>query len=109
MKEARDWAFLTPGPARAAALVLVLALMLSLWAVLAPAAAVGGGGERMVIPLGRAVGIKLFSDGVIVIGMSDIDTGNGTVNPARTCGLRTGDCIQKTVRIKIAKEGLKLP
>lgn len=91
MKEARDWAFLTPGPARAAA--LVLALMLSIWAVLAPAAAVGGGGERMVIPLGRAVGIKLFSDGVIVIGMSDIDTGNGTVNPARTCGLRTGDII----------------
>ena len=90
-EEAREWAFLTPGAARAAA--LVLALMLALWAVLAPAAAVAGGGERMLIPLGRAVGIKLFSDGVIVVGMSDIDTGDGAANPARTCGLRTGDII----------------
>lgn len=91
MKEAREWAFLTAGTARAAA--LVLALLLALWAVLAPASAAGGGGERMVIPLGRAVGIKLFSDGVIVIGMSDIDTERGAANPAKACGLQTGDII----------------
>ena len=29
---------------------------------------------QTVIPMGRAVGIKLFSDGVIVVGMSDIAT-----------------------------------
>ena len=91
MKEAREWAFFMGGPARPAA--LVLALLLAFWAVLAPAAAVGDGGERMVVPLGRAVGIKLFSDGVIVVGMSDIDTGNGTANPAKACGLQTGDII----------------
>ena len=28
-----------------------------------------GTGERMVVPLGRAVGIKMFSDGVLVVGL----------------------------------------
>ena len=29
---------------------------------------------RSVIPLGRAVGIKLFAQGVLVVGLSDITT-----------------------------------
>ena len=32
------------------------------------------GGTRKVIPMGRAVGIKLFSDGVMVVGLADVDT-----------------------------------
>ena len=43
--------------------------------------------ERTVIPLGKAVGIKLFAAGVLVVGLADGDT------PARTCGLRQGDII----------------
>ena len=70
---------------------VVLAAALALWAVWAPALAAEG--ERMVIPLGRAVGIKLFSDGVVVVGMSDIETAGGAVNPAKECGLQTGDVI----------------
>lgn len=50
-------------------------------------------GSRMVIPVGRAIGIKLFSDGVLVVGLSDIATENGQVNPAKACGLKTGDII----------------
>ena len=46
-----------------------------------------------VIPVGRAVGIKLFSDGVVVVGTADIVTAQGNVNPARACGLREGDII----------------
>lgn len=42
-----------------------------------------------VIPLGRAVGIKLFSDGVLVVGTSHIDG----QDPARACGLKEGDII----------------
>ena len=53
----------------------------SAWA--APAASA----ERTVIPLGKAVGIKLFAAGVLVVGLADGDT------PARTCGLRQGDII----------------
>ena len=77
----------------------------------APAAAVGpgedalevwsfGGGVqpsaetvRTVIPLGRAVGIKLFSDGVVVVGLSEISTQQGAQAPAKDCGLQEGDII----------------
>lgn len=48
---------------------------------------------RYVIPLGQAVGIKLFSQGVLVIGLSDISTSQGLASPAKACGLREGDVI----------------
>ena len=48
---------------------------------------------QTVIPLGRAVGIKMFADGVMVVGLSDIQTDGGAVSPAGTCGLREGDII----------------
>ena len=46
-----------------------------------------------VIPLGRAVGIKLFSDGVLVVGLSSLDTPEGPAAPGRTSGLKAGDVI----------------
>ena len=46
-----------------------------------------------VVPVGRAVGIKLFSDGVVVVGTSDVPTAEGNVNPAKACGLQEGDII----------------
>lgn len=46
-----------------------------------------------VVPLGRAVGIKMFSDGVLVVGLSDVETLTGAVNPGRECGLKAGDII----------------
>lgn len=48
---------------------------------------------RTVVPVGRAVGIKLFSDGVLVVGFSSIPTDTGSVAPAKECGLREGDII----------------
>ena len=50
-------------------------------------------GGRTVIPIGRAVGIKLFSDGVMVVGLSDVETQGGSESPARQCGLQEGDII----------------
>ena len=47
----------------------------------------------MVIPLGKAVGIKLFSDGVLVVGLSPVETRSGTLSPGRSCGLKEGDVI----------------
>ena len=49
--------------------------------------------SHMVVPMGRAVGIKLFSDGVLVVGLSDLSGQEGTCSPARACGLRQGDII----------------
>jgi stage IV sporulation protein B len=50
-------------------------------------------GTRYVYPVGKTVGIKLFSDGVLVIGTSDIKTQNGDISPAKACGLQEGDII----------------
>ncbi len=57
----------------------------------APAAPAAVG--RTVIPLGKAVGIKLFSDGVLVVGLSPVETEEGACSPGRDCGLKTGDVI----------------
>lgn len=92
------------------ALALALALVLALAAFRAPAAAQTASVVRLagartgaqaapsnvgrtVIPLGRAVGIKLFSDGVMVVGLSDVATAAGGSSPAKDCGLREGDII----------------
>lgn len=77
-------------------LLLLLAGTLALTA-LAPRASAAetqpGDETRYVIPLGRAVGIKLFSQGVLVIGLSDITTPQGLASPAKACGLQEGDVI----------------
>ena len=53
----------------------------------------GGAVSRRVVPLGRAVGIKLFSDGVLVVGLSAIETDQGSKSPGKDCGLKLGDVI----------------
>lgn len=46
-----------------------------------------------VVPIGRAVGIKLFSDGVMVVGLGQVSGGQGSCTPAKDCGLKEGDII----------------
>lgn len=48
---------------------------------------------KMLVPVGHTVGIKLFSDGVLVVGLSQIDTADGAAEPAKSCGLKEGDII----------------
>ena len=55
-------------------------------------AAAAAGETRMVIPSGRAVGIKLFSDGVLVVGLAEVGAQEKS-SPAKECGLRVGDII----------------
>ena len=73
----------------AAALVAALVLAPLLWAQPASAAE----SRRTVVPIGRTVGIKLFSDGVMVVGFSEVPSAEGACTPARECGLREGDII----------------
>ncbi|MEG2958662.1 MAG: SpoIVB peptidase [Oscillospiraceae bacterium] len=56
---------------------------------------------RTVIPMGRTVGIKLFSDGVLVVGLSEIPTGDGSCAPAKDCGLKEGDIITHMNRSEV--------
>ena len=69
------------------------ALLLTAAMTLTAAPAFAQSGTAMVVPVGRAVGIKLFSDGVVVVGTSEVTTDRGEVNPARACGLKEGDII----------------
>lgn len=48
---------------------------------------------RYVIPSGRTAGIKLFAEGVLVVGLSDITTDYGLVSPCKASGLKEGDVI----------------
>lgn len=63
-------------------------------AVLALTACVQGAyaQEKTVIPLGQAVGIKLFADGVLVVDVSALEGVSGK-SPAQKCGIREGDLL----------------
>jgi stage IV sporulation protein B len=47
--------------------------------------------QTMVVPCGCAFGVKFYTSGVMVIGMTDVDTAEGAKNPAYVAGIRIGD------------------
>lgn len=49
--------------------------------------------KTYVMPLGTPFGIKLFTDGVIVVSLSDIDSNGSNVCPAKDAGINVGDYI----------------
>lgn len=49
--------------------------------------------SRDVAVCGMPFGIKMFTDGVLVVGLGTVDTRQGTKSPASSAGLRVGDCI----------------
>ena len=49
-------------------------------------------GERPVLTVcGTPFGVKMFSEGALVVGFSDLSTADGFVNPAKKAGLKLGD------------------
>ena len=58
--------------------------------------------EHYVVPSGETIGIKIISDGLLVINVSEFKTSTGeSVAPARDAGIKTGDRI-------ISADGKKL-
>ena len=51
--------------------------------------------DLKLYPGGMPFGVKFFTDGVLIVGFSDINTGSGKVNPAYNAGLRTKDTLTK--------------
>lgn len=49
--------------------------------------------QTCVVPCGTPFGIKLFTDGVVIVGLADIQTSAGSVNPAAQAGMKIGDVI----------------
>lgn len=50
---------------------------------------------RTLIPVGHTIGIKLFSEGVVVVGLAEVETGDGLSAPGAVCGLKVGDVIEE--------------
>ncbi|WP_343277460.1 SpoIVB peptidase S55 domain-containing protein, partial [Ligaoa zhengdingensis] len=51
--------------------------------------------KQMVAACGNPFGIKMFTEGVMVVGLSDMDTESGSVNPARNAGIKIGDVVMR--------------
>ena len=66
----------------------------SLLGVQRPAQAAALTAERL-IPVGHTIGIKLFAEGVVVIGLAEVDTGSAVLTPGADCGLQIGDVIEE--------------
>ena len=49
--------------------------------------------NKKLVPLGTAFGVKLFTDGVIVVDITDFVSGGSVSNPAYDAGIREGDII----------------
>lgn len=69
-------------------IVLFAALALMSAAVL-PAAAIG----ETVYAGGNAFGIKFFTKGALVVGISAVETASGLASPSKEAGIRSGDLI----------------
>ncbi len=51
--------------------------------------------NRMLIPGGMAFGVKLFTEGAIVLGTTGVETAAGLTCPAKDCGIKSGDIITR--------------
>lgn len=49
--------------------------------------------QTMLIPSGKPFGIKILTEGVMVVGLNGIETTNGLKNPAKEAGIQIGDVI----------------
>jgi stage IV sporulation protein B len=58
-------------------------------------------GGHLLVPMGNTVGIKLKSDGVLVVGLSQVEGGTFGPTPAASAGIRAGDIITQLNAKKI--------
>ncbi len=49
--------------------------------------------EKYLVPCGTPFGIKMLTDGVVVVGLSPVETDRGAVSPAQIAGIKEGDII----------------
>lgn len=57
--------------------------------------------EKRVYVSGESFGIKLYTDGVIVVGTKDVETSDGKCNPAKEAGIEKGDIIVSINNVKM--------
>ena len=47
----------------------------------------------VVVPCGTPFGIKMYTDGVLIVGLTEVETASGLNNPAKKAGIRVGDVL----------------
>lgn len=57
--------------------------------------------RHYVIPSGEIFGLRLFTEGVVVVRLEKVDSDRGTVSPAENAGLRVGDILLKLDGVNI--------
>ncbi|MEE0682220.1 MAG: SpoIVB peptidase [Candidatus Gastranaerophilaceae bacterium] len=57
--------------------------------------------DILVMPGGNSVGIHINTKGVLVVGMGEVITESGSINPAYEAGVRAGDVISRVNGIEI--------
>ncbi len=57
--------------------------------------------RQYVVPGGDIFGIKLYTDGVLVVGTDDVLTASGNKNPGKEAGIETGDIIKELNGVKV--------
>lgn len=57
--------------------------------------------RRYVVPSGDIIGLRMFTDGVMIVATDTVDSEKGAVNPSKTARLETGDVIRAIDGIKI--------
>jgi len=58
-------------------------------------AELNAGGERLLYPGGMPFGVKFYTDGLIIVGFTDVPCGEESRKPAYDAGLRVNDVITK--------------
>ncbi|MDR1328480.1 MAG: SpoIVB peptidase [Oscillospiraceae bacterium] len=83
---------------------LLISAVIALAGTSSPASAAGAesGGAIFLVPVGRAVGIRLESDGVVVVGIPDVCSDGATPSPAKNSGLKAGDIITRVGKSPIS-------
>lgn len=52
--------------------------------------------DAKVVPIGKIIGMKLYTNGVLIVGMSEIENiHNEIINPSKSCDIQEGDTIVK--------------
>lgn len=49
--------------------------------------------RRYVVPSGKIIGLRLFTQGVLVVSTDSVDTEKGKLNPSKDAGIKEGDVI----------------
>ena len=59
--------------------------------------------ENEVVIGGDAFGLKMYTNGLIVVGFTDINTAEGSKNPARDAGIEKGDLLKSVNGVRLTK------